>query len=461
MIGGRRADRSDETLRRRGLHWVTGHPARLALSAYTLAILVTTALLHLPVSRADGSRASLVDSLFNATSAICVTGLVTVDTATYWSTFGHTVLAFAIKLGGLGTLTITAIVVRMVSRRLGLGQRLMAARETRAMNVGEVGSLLTTIAVVSTAFEAIVAAVIFPRFLVREDTVPTAAGHALFYAVSSFNNAGFTIHPGGLPPGTSSDWWLAPPLALAVLVGSLGFPVYLEVIRRWRTPSRWGLHTRLTLRMTVILLAVSVVVFGAMEWTNPATLGALSVPDRMMSTVFTAIMPRSAGLSVIDIGRMHEPTWFFTDAMMFIGGGSASTAGGIRVTTLAVLVYAALAEARGHQDVNIAQRRLPVGVVRVSVSVVLLSALTVWTGTTALLLLTHFSLDQVLFEVISAFATCGLTTGITPDLPAPAKLILSALMLFGRAGMLTLVAAITARQRDLVYRYPEERPIVG
>ncbi|MCB0881695.1 MAG: TrkH family potassium uptake protein [Thermoleophilia bacterium] len=437
------------------------HPARLALGAFALVIAATTFLLHLPVSRADGHRASLVDSLFTATSAVCVTGLTTVDTATYWTTFGHVVIAVAIKLGGLGTLTLAAILVRTVSRRLGLQQRLIVAQETKAQHLGEVGSLLSVILLVSTSLELVIAAVLFPRFLQMHESLSTAAGHSAFYAVSAFNNAGFVIHPGGLPAGSESDWFLTLPIAVAVLVGSVGFPVQLEVLRRFRRPAPWSMHTQLTVWTTLALLAVSTVVIGALEWTRRDTLGGFALVDRPVAAFFTAVMPRSGGFSLVDPGHMQDPTRFFIDGMMFIGGGSSSTAGGIRVTTFAVIVAAAWAEGRGLQDVNIGRRRLSIGVVRLAVSVVLLAAVAVWAGTTTLLLLTDFRLDAVLFETISAFATCGLSTGITPDLPAAGKVVLCALMLFGRAGMLTLVAAIAVRERRRLYRYPEERPIVG
>ncbi|GAB2690457.1 TrkH family potassium uptake protein [Thalassiella azotivora] len=436
-------------------------PARLALGVFAAVVLLFTGLLLLPVATVDPGAASLADALFTATSAVCVTGLVTVDTAAYWSPFGQVVILVGIKVGGLGILTLASLLGLAVSRRLGLRQRLIAANETKAMRLGEVGTLLRTIVLVSTTCELVITAVLFPRFLLLGESVGNAAWHALFYGISAFNNAGFLSHEGGLPGEPSSDWWLSLPIALGVFVGSFGFPVLLVLVRRWRRPSTWDLHTRLTLWTTSILFGVTVLAFAVFEWTNPATLGPLSGGDRLLTVVFSSVMPRSGGFSVVDVGEMRETTWFVTDALMFVGGGSASTAGGIKVTTLAVLVLAAVAEARGDRDVETNRRRIPQATLRLAVTVTLAGSALVAVGTLALLAITGLSLDVVLFESISAFATVGLSTGITSGLPDEGKFVLSALMFLGRTGTITLAAALALREKSKMFRLPEERPIVG
>jgi trk system potassium uptake protein len=437
-------------------------PARLALTVFAAVVLLFIVLLSLPAATASGERAPLVDAVFTATSAVCVTGLVTVDTATYWSGFGQVVILVAMKVGGLGILTLASLLGLAVSRRLGLRQRLIAASETKAQRLGEVGSLLRTIILVSTSVELVIMALLFPRMLALGESVGEAAWHAVFYAVSSFNNAGFLSHEGGLPGAAPvSDWWLCLPIAAGVFVGSLGFPVLLVLKRRWRYPSTWDLHTRLTLKTTFAVLAVSAVLIGLFEWTNRQTLGPLSWGDKLLATLFAAVMPRSGGFSTLDVSQMRETTWLVTDGMMFVGGGSASTAGGIKVTTLAVLVLAALAEARGDRDVESNRRRIPQATLRLAVTVVMAAALLVGVATLALLAITGYALDVVLFEAISAFATVGLSTGITATLPDEGKYVLSALMFLGRTGTITLAAALALRETSKKFRLPEERPIVG
>jgi Trk-type K+ transport system membrane component len=435
-------------------------PARLALAVFACVIAVFVALLSLPLATATGQRAPLVDAVFTGVSAVCVTGLVTVDTATYWSGFGQAVILAGIKVGGLGILTIASLLGLAVSRRLGLAQRLVAQSEVKASRLSEVGSLLRIVVVTSTAIEGTVAAVLFPRFLVEGDGIGGALWHSGFYAVSSFNNAGFVVHEGGLIRW-AGDAWITLPVTLAVFAGSLGFPVVLVLARAWRRPSTWPVHTKLTLATTTLLLGVSILLIGAFEWTNPATLGALEPGSRVLTALFEGAMPRSGGFSMIDVGQMNETTWLVQDVLMFIGGGSASTAGGIKVGTLAVLVLAAVAEARGDQDIEAYGRRIPATSVRLAVTVLLAGLTIVLVATFALLAITHERLDRVLFEVISAFATCGLSTGITSELPDSGKYLLAALMYVGRTGTMTLAAALALRERGRAFRLPEERPIVG
>nr|WP_200941986.1 potassium transporter TrkG [Angustibacter sp. Root456] len=442
-------------------------PARLALAVFALVIAAVTGLLSLPVATASGQRAPFADALFTAASAVCVTGLTTVDTATYWSGTGQVIIMVAIKVGGLGIITLASLLGLAVSRRLGLRQRIIAASETKALRLGEVGSLLRAIVISSTALEVSIAVVLLPSFLASGEGVGSAAYHSLFYGISAFNNAGFVVHDGGISGWVGNPFVLGP-LAIGVFVGSLGFPVLLSVAKGLRRVDgvrhgrrRWNLHTRLTLATTLIVLALSIVAFAAFEWTNPRTLGGMGLGDRLLNAVFAGVMPRSGGFSTLDVGDMHQSTWALQDLLMFIGGGSASTAGGIKVTTLAVLVLATIAEARGDRDVEAFGRRIPPASLRLAVTVLLAGATLVVVATMALLAITGESLDVVLYEAVSAFGTCGLSTGYTQHLPDAGKYVLTALMFAGRTGTMTLAAALALRDRRRVVRLPEERPVVG
>ncbi len=436
-------------------------PARLALIVFAGVIAVTAALLSMPMATVSGERAPFVDALFTATSAVCVTGLTTVDTGSYWSMFGQVVILSAIKVGGLGVITIAALLGLAVSRRLGLTGRLLAQQETKTDRLGEVGALLRFVILVSTGLELILTLVLFPRFLTHEESAGTALWHAVFYALSAVNSAGFTSHPGGLPDYASGDWWLCLPISIGVFVGGIGFPVLVTVGRGWRRPSRWNLHAKLTLSTTLVILAISLVMYATFEWTNPTSLGPLSFGDKLLNIIVLAVMPRSGGFSIIPISQLHEQTWLGTNVMMFIGGGSASTAGGIKVTTVAVLVLATVAEARGDADAEAFGRRIPPATLRLAVTVLAAGSAMCVGATMALLAITKAPLDVVMFEVISGFSTCGLSLGLTPQLPDGGKYLVVVLMFLGRTGTMSLAAALALRERPRMFRLAEERPIVG
>jgi Trk-type K+ transport system membrane component len=224
---------------------------------------------------------------------------------------------------------------------------------------------------------------------------------------------------------------------------------------------KWTLHAKLTIQVSLILLAVGAVLWGAMEWTNPATIGNMSLGDKITHSIFASVMTRSLGFNLVDMNSMHSSTMLLTDALMFVGGGSASTAGGIKVTTLAVMFLAIVAEARGDNDVKIYGRTIPQGTMRVAISVIMMGATLVMIACGLLLAISGQSLDRVLFETISAFATVGLSTGLSAELPPSGVYVLCAMMFFGRVGSITLAAALALRQRRQLYHYPEERPIIG
>ncbi|OLT54226.1 TrkH family potassium uptake protein [Cellulosimicrobium sp. CUA-896] len=435
-------------------------PARLAVTVFAAVIALFTALLLAPWATASGRSAPFVDALFTATSAVCVTGLVVVPTGTYWSTYGQVVILVGIKVGGLGIMTLASILGMAVSRRIGLTQKLLTASETKTTRLGEVGSLVRVVIITSTALELLIALMLFPRFLVLEESVGEAAWHGVFYGISAFNNAGFVPTPEGLAPYVG-DWLLCLPIILGVFIGSLGFPVILNVLRSRRRAAKWSLHTKITLTMSAALVGIGTVLYGAVEWANERTLGPLSFGDKILASLFAGVMPRSGGFSTVDTGGMREASWLITDALMFVGGGSASTAGGIKVTTLAVMLVAIVSEARGDRDMEVYGRRIPRDTLRLAVAVSFIGATAVLLSSLLLLEITGETLDVILFETISAFATVGLSTGITPDLPDAGKYVLVALMFIGRTGTMTFAAALALRDRRRIVRYPEERPIIG
>jgi trk system potassium uptake protein len=448
-------------------------PARFAIVIFTGLVLIMTAILSLPIATAARTPTPLADALFTAVSSICVTGLNTVDMATHWSTFGNVVILIGLEVGGIGVLTLASMLGLIVSRRLGLRARLMAASDTnplrihhgpvaegQAVRLGEIGGLLATVSISVLTIEIALTALITPRLLLAGSDPWAALWEGFYFATSAFTNTGFVPHVEGLAPFATDPWMLSV-IAIGVFLGSLGFPVIFALAKGWRTPHRWSIHVKLTLVTTLILIVLGAIALAVLEWNNPNTLGGQDPIARPMTASFLSVMTRSGGFSTVDIGQMHGATLLVMDMLMFVGGGSASTAGGIKVTTLAVLFLAALAEARGDQDMQVFGRRIPSDVLRLAVSVVLWGATIVAVATVALLSVTDAPLDHVLFDVISAFGTCGLSTGVTADLPDAGKYILAATMWAGRVGTVTLAAALAASQRRQLFRFAEERPIVG
>ena len=331
------------------------------------AILAGTALLLLPFSAADGRSTGIVDALFTATSAVCVTGLTVLDTATHWSGFGLAVIMLLIQLGGLGIMIFASLVGLLIARRFSMRARMTAAVEARALSTRDVKGLVRGIVLMSLTIEAVVFAFLFPRFLFEYDCgIGEAAWHALFHSVSSFNNAGFALYSDNLIP-FAADPFIVLPICGAVILGGLGFPVLLQLRKEFRKPLHWSMNTRIMLWGTVVLLVAGTVYITALEWSNDRTFG----------------------------------------------------------------------------------------------TVVLVALGAVMTCTITLMIMTGDGLDEVLFESISAFATVGLSTGITADLPPGGDIVLIILMFLGRLGPLTLGSALALRERRILYELPKERPAIG
>lgn len=373
------------------------HPAQVVVSGFAVVIAAGTLLLSLPQATESGDAAHWRDALFTATSAVCVTGLITVDTGSYWSSFGEVVILGLIQVGGLGLMTLATLFAILLSRRLGLRARMAAQLETKTMRMTDVRRVVRQVVVFSLVSEALIAAVLTVRLVLGYgEPVGRALYLGVFHAVSAFNNAGFALWPDNLVR-FAADPWITLAICAAVIVGGLGFPVVFDLARNWRRPRVWTVLTRVTLGMTAVLLAGGMLILTAAEWDKPG-----------------------------DAGRSAH---------------AGPLAGGLRVG--------------GHAAHGRVQHQ------RQAMAIVLLSLGLVASVTFALLTLTSYSLDQVLFEVTSAFGTVGLSTGITADIPAGGQLLLIGLMFIGRIGPLTFATALALRERAQRYELPEERPIVG
>ena len=437
------------------------HPAQYVVLAFVMAILLGALLLSIPAASEGPGRTSVLTALFTSTSAICVTGLVVVDTGAHWTALGEWIILALIQVGGFGIMTLSSLIVYVVARRIGLRHRLIAAAETGSANIGDIRALLVGVARLSFGVEAVVALLLSARFwLSHGESIGHAVHLGVFHSVSAFNNAGFSTFSDNLI-GFNRDPFVLLIVAGAVIAGGLGFPVWVQIARQPRRPRGWNLHAKVTVVTSVLLIASGWALLAWFEWTNARTFGPMSIPDSVVNSLFHSVVPRTAGFNSIDVAAMREPSRLLTEMLMFIGGGSGSTAGGIKVTTFAVLGWVMWAEVRGDPDVVVLERRLPYGIQRQALTVVLFAVGTVMLATMVLLATTTLPRSDLFFETVSALGTVGLSTGVTPLLSTTSKLVVIALMLLGRVGPPTLFAALVLRERNRVFRHAEERVIIG
>lgn len=437
-------------------------PPLAVVIGFAALIAAGTVLLALPLSSASGAWTSLVTALFTATSAVCVTGLVVVDTGTYWSPFGQLVIYWLIQLGGFGIATSsTLLLVLAIGRRTGLRDRLMVAESTGFADLGSVVPLLRRIALFTIAAQAVGAGVLFIGRLADGADPIAGAWWSIFHAASALNNAGFDV-TGEFRSltGYAEDPIVLGTIGVLVIVGGLGYAILADVgaKRRWR---RLALETKIVLAASLVLLVSGGLFVGVAEWANPATLGGLPPESRIMNAAFLSVTSRTAGFNSVDTGLLLPQTLFLVMGLMFVGGASGSTAGGIKVNSFGVLLVAVTSVARGAPSATAFGRRVPHTVVYRALAVATLGAAIVFGGTLAVEITTDRELVGVLFEAVSAFGTVGLSTGITPGLPEPALLVLTIVMFAGRLGPLTLVLALAARARPVAARPAVESLRIG
>jgi trk system potassium uptake protein TrkH len=428
----------------------------LLIAGFAFAIAIGTVLLMLPFASRDGDWTSPVIALFIATSAVCVTGLVPVDTGTYWSGFGHAVIVVLIQAGGLGIMTSTTLLFLLFGWRVGLRERVFLSQ---SMDITRVGGIvaLTRRAILFTAIIEFLGFVLLAARFAFDEPIDRALWWGLFHSISAFNNAGFDLFGGFSSLENHSDFFTLTAIAVLVVLGGIGFLVVEDVLRHWKTGI--SVDSVVVLRTTAALLVVGFFVFLTLEW--DFTLADRNVPTKVIDAAFHSVAPRTAGFSALPVSEMNDETQFFTIGLMFIGGGSASTAGGIKVGTFAIVLAAAMAAIRGREHVETAGREIRRVDVDRALAVFLLAGLFVFVVASVLARLEDAPFLNILFEATSAFGTTGLSTGITPDLSDASLLLLVVTMFVGRLGPMTLVLALVQRASRDYRRLPEERIRIG
>jgi trk system potassium uptake protein TrkH len=442
--------------------WLLQNPVRLVPLVLLVGIAIGTAILMLPIAQSDGEGAPFLVALTVATSAICTAGLDLENTAEYWSTFGHTVIMVLTEVGGFGIIAMALLVILFAASQLGIRNRLILQAEGAGVGLSDTGGTLRRIAFTMVTWQSAITVFLAVRLWQQYDVGPARAlWYGAFHSVQAFNNSGFTLFRSGWQPFIADPWMSLPP-TIGVIVGALGFPVLLELRHSWRRPSRWSLTTRLVVAGTAVLLVAGTALLLFFVWNHSVTLGGLDVRTKLLAAFVQGTIPRSGGLATLDYSAMNEESFAIVTGLMFIGGGSASTAGGIKVTTFFLLAYVIWAEVRGEPDVVIGRRRVADSTQRQALAIALLSIGAVVSATLVAVVLTDgIQFYRLLFEVTSAFSTAGIETDITPTLPQPVQYLLVLLIFLGRVGTIGAVAALALGRRHRMYRFPEERALVG
>lgn len=417
-------------------------------------------LLMIPHAAAPGKVTHYVDALFTATSAVCVTGLVVVETGSHWSILGQVVTILLIQIGGLGIMTMSTLFALVIGKRISLRERLIIQEATGLSRMAGLVRLTRAILLVTLIAEGIGATILAVRFAF--DMSPGRAAYfGVYHAISAFCNAGFDLF-GTSFMGYVSDWTVNLVVTSLVIVGGIGFTVIMDLYEsRLGRKGKPTLHTRTALRVTALLIVIGTILIYLLEYSNPGTLGPLSGPTKVLAAYFHSVTPRTAGFNTIPVGKMSLPGLLVTMIMMFIGASPGGTGGGIKTTTFTTIVAMVKSILEGKQDVEFRDKRLARDVVDRSLAITMLS-LGLIIFTTSLLAITERKmLVEVMFEATSAFGTVGLSTGMTPNLTTAGKVLIMMTMFAGRVGPLTLGMAIAQRLHAAPVRLPEDRMLVG
>jgi trk system potassium uptake protein len=440
--------------------WLAASPPKMLVIGFALIILIGAQLLTMPVSSANGQSTPWIDALFTATSATCVTGLVVVDTGTYYSTFGQIVILSLIQIGGLGFMTMATLFAVVLKRRISLKERLILQEALNQSSIEGIIRLVQKVLIYTLCIELFGAFLFTIRFLF--DMPPgRAVYYGIFHAVSFFNNAGFDI----MGHFRSLTMYVGDPLVnftamLMIVLGGIGFVVLADLVE-YRKNRKLSLHSKVALSMTGLLIVTGTVVILVFEYTNHLTFGPLNFGEKILAAMMQSVSPRTAGVNTVDLGSLRQATQFIIIILMFIGASPGSTGGGIKTTTFAALLGAVISMVRGKEDVVMFKYRLAQERVYKALTVTLFALALVMLATMILSTTEDHQFLMILFEVTSAFGTVGLTMGLTPDLTTAGKIIIIVMMFIGRLGPLTLSYAIAPKPGRVLYRNAEGKIIIG
>ena len=434
------------------------NPPRILALGFMTTILLGALLLNLPRASVSGESIGFIDALFTSASAVCVTGLVVVNTADHWTVFGQAVILMLIQIGGLGIMTMATIFALVSGKKISLKERLVIKEQLNQESLSGLVKLVKYV-IAMTLFIEFAGAVVLSYVFIPEFGLKQGIWNSLFHSVSAFCNAGFDITGNSFMDYNDSTIAIVA-ICFLVVLGGLGFSVIIDFLRH-RSWKRLSLHTRLVIIISFLLLAIGTLLILVLEWNNPGTLKDMTLGDKVRAALFAAVVPRTAGFNSIDVGAMMQATAFFTIILMFIGGSPGSTAGGIKTATFGVVIMATIAIIKGERDIEIYKKRIPQETVFKSLAIVTVG-MGMIIGVSFLLTLTEsWGFLDTMFEATSAFATVGLSRGLTPNLSNAGKLIIIGTMYAGRVGPLTMAFAFGYNRKHKRYRYSEGHITVG
>jgi len=429
---------------------------------YLLILLLGSLLLSLPIASRAGTRTPYLDALFTATSATCVTGLAVVDTYLHWSLFGQIVILLLIQVGGLGFMTILTMVMLLLRKNVGLYQRQLIMQSAGNLNLSGSVALILRILKGTLLIEGVGAALLSVRFC-QDFGFWEGLYYGVFHSVSAFCNAGFDLM-GRFGPFSSLSPYAGDPLVCLtvislILLGGLGFLVWTDLLKSHFRFKSFTLHSRIALTASAVLIVLPTGLFYLYE--RNGLFAGLDAPQALLRSLFAAVTPRTAGFATVDMAKLSPGSSLLTTVLMFIGGNSGSTAGGIKITTFVVMLFSPIAGARRSNELVISGRQLDESIAKEAAATMSSYLLFAILGCMVLTAAEPYSLTQIVLEVVSAVATVGLSAGITPALTTASRLVLILLMFAGRLGVMTLAIAFGHRRNPPPLRRPTDRILIG
>ncbi len=440
---------------------------QIIVIGFAIIVVIGAILLSLPISTQNGERIGFLDALFTSTSAVCVTGLVAVDTSTYWSFFGQFIIIILIQIGGLGFMTMTTLFAMIIKKRINLKERLLIQESLNQIDLSGLVKLtryilLTTVLIEGTG-ALLLSTVFIPQFGVLK-----GIWYSIFHAISAFCNAGFDLMGEVSGPFSSLTYYvnnftITITISLLIILGGIGFPVIIDIIKNKKI-SKLSLHSKIVLFSTAILIVFGMLLILLLEYNNPKTLGKLGFTGKILASLFQSVTLRTAGFNTIDLSVMRESSIFLMIIIMFIGASPASTGGGVKTTTIATLVLTVKSFIFGKQDIEMCGRRISESTIKKSLGIFFIGITLFLIGTLIISITDKgFNLLEVEFEVVSAIATVGLSIGGSPNLSILGKIFIMIFMFVGRVGSLTIFMALASKgtKKNPTVRYPEGKIIVG
>jgi trk system potassium uptake protein TrkH len=431
-------------------------PAQYLVSGYFVIIMIGSILLMLPIATNDGQGLGIIDAVFTATSATCVTGLIVVNTKEAFTIFGSTVIMLLIQIGGLGIMSMSTLFAFVIGKKISLKERLIIQEDLNQYQISGMVRLVQYLLGFTFTIEGTAAAILFLR-LSQDYSFWKAVYLSIFHSVSAFNNAGFDLFGNSLE-NFAGDITINFVIMALIILGGIGFGVMLEVYNRVKF-KKTTLQTKIVVIITLIMLLVGFVLMFGLEYNN--TMRGLPLLDKILSAMFLSVTPRTAGFNTLPTGQLRQSSLFLIIVLMFIGASPGSTGGGIKTTTFGVMMVTLKNMVTGKEDMEVYNRRFEKQIIYKAFTITMLSAGLVVLVTTLLLIIEDFSFLDVLFETVSAFGTVGLSTGITGHLSDLSRVLITITMFAGRVGPLTLAVAIGEKQRKGTYHYPTEKVMVG